>query len=75
MIDARGGTVLPGLIDAHCHAYGIELNMLVTESQPLSYVALPAARRLACLRWPAGSPPSATRPVATPAWPGRSPRD
>jgi imidazolonepropionase-like amidohydrolase len=25
VIDARGGTVLPGLIDAHCHAYGIDL--------------------------------------------------
>src|ERR1700690_3569106 len=44
--DARGGTVLPGLIDAHCHAYGISLDMMATESQPLSYVALAAARRL-----------------------------
>jgi imidazolonepropionase-like amidohydrolase len=47
VIDARGGTVLPGLIDAHCHAYGISLDMMATESQPLSYVALAAARRLA----------------------------
>ena len=47
VIDARGSTVLPGLIDAHCHAYGIDLNMLVTESLPLSYVALSGARRLA----------------------------
>jgi imidazolonepropionase-like amidohydrolase len=47
VIDARGGTVLPGLIDAHCHAYGIDLDMLATESTPLSYVALAAARRLA----------------------------
>lgn len=47
MIDARGGTVLPGLVDAHCHAYGIDLNMMVTESLPLSYVALSGARRLA----------------------------
>jgi imidazolonepropionase-like amidohydrolase len=38
--------VLPGLIDAHCHAYGIGLDMMATESQPLSYVALAAARRL-----------------------------
>ena len=38
---------LPGLIDAHCHAYGISLDMMATESQPLSYVALAAARRLA----------------------------
>ncbi|MET3803340.1 imidazolonepropionase-like amidohydrolase [Nakamurella sp. UYEF19] len=47
VIDARGGTVLPGLIDAHCHAYGIDLNMLALESRPLSYVALAGARRLA----------------------------
>jgi imidazolonepropionase-like amidohydrolase len=46
VIDARGRTVLPGLIDAHCHAYGIDLNMLELESRPLSYVALLAARRL-----------------------------
>jgi hypothetical protein len=45
VIDARGGTVLPGLIDAHCHAYGISLDMMATESQPLSYVALAVARR------------------------------
>ncbi|XVV15853.1 amidohydrolase family protein [Actinoplanes sp. CA-131856] len=47
VIDARGRTVLPGLIDAHCHAYGIDLNMLSLESRPLSYIALAAAKRLA----------------------------
>jgi imidazolonepropionase-like amidohydrolase len=46
VIDARGRTVLPGLIDAHCHAYGIDLDLLAIESRPLSYVALKAARRL-----------------------------
>ena len=46
VIDARGGTVLPGLIDAHCHAYGISLDGSATESTPLSYVALVGARRL-----------------------------
>jgi len=46
VIDARGRTVLPGLIDAHCHAYGIDLDMLALESRPLSYVALAAAKRL-----------------------------
>lgn len=45
--DARGGTVLPGLIDAHFHAYGISLDMLAIEGRPLSYVALMGARRLA----------------------------
>jgi imidazolonepropionase-like amidohydrolase len=47
VVDARGGTVLPGLIDAHCHAYGISLDMLEIEGSPLSYVALAGARRLA----------------------------
>lgn len=47
VLDARGRTVLPGLIDAHCHAYGIDLDLLKLESAPLSYVALVAARRLA----------------------------
>ncbi|WP_369138039.1 metal-dependent hydrolase family protein [Modestobacter versicolor] len=47
VLDARGRTVLPGLIDAHCHAYGISLDMMAIESRPLSYVALAAARRLA----------------------------
>ncbi len=46
VIDARGGTVLPGLIDAHCHAYGIDLDLFALQSRPLSYVALVAARRL-----------------------------
>jgi imidazolonepropionase-like amidohydrolase len=47
VLDARGRTVLPGLIDAHCHAYGISLDMTAIETRPLSYVALAAARRLA----------------------------
>jgi imidazolonepropionase-like amidohydrolase len=49
VIDARGGTVLPGLIDAHCHAYGISLDMLAIEGRPLSYVAFAGARRLAAV--------------------------
>lgn len=40
------GTVIPGLIDAHCHAYGISLNGTWIESRELSYVALVAAQRL-----------------------------
>lgn len=46
VIDARGGTVLPGLIDAHCHAYGISLDMMGLEANRLSYVALVASTRL-----------------------------
>jgi imidazolonepropionase-like amidohydrolase len=47
VLNAAGGTVLPGLIDAHFHAYGIGLDLLGIESRPLSYVALAGARRLA----------------------------
>ena len=72
VIDARGGTVLPGLIDAHCHAYGISLDMMATESQPLSYVALAAARRLGralargftTVRDPAGGDAGLARAIA-----------
>lgn len=46
VVDARGGTVLPGLIDAHCHAYGVSLDLLAIEGAPLSYLALTGARRL-----------------------------
>ncbi|MEV6812744.1 amidohydrolase family protein [Micromonospora sp. NPDC051296] len=46
VIDARGGTVIPGLIDAHFHAYGTELDLLALESSPLSYLALAGAQRL-----------------------------
>src|SRR6201996_2602302 len=72
VIDARGGTVLPGLIDAHCHAYGISLDMMATESQPLSYVALAAAHRLGralargftTVRDPAGGDAGLARAIA-----------
>jgi imidazolonepropionase-like amidohydrolase len=47
VIDARGRTVLPGLIDAHVHAYGVSLSLLDNETSPLSYLALAGARRLA----------------------------
>src|SRR4051812_14306676 len=46
VIDAEGGTVLPGLIDAHFHAYGTCMDILTVESEPLSYLALAAAPRL-----------------------------
>jgi imidazolonepropionase-like amidohydrolase len=46
VIDARGGTIVPGLIDAHFHAYAVGLDPLWIEASPLSYVALAAARRL-----------------------------
>ena len=46
VIEARGRTVLPGLIDAHFHAYGISLHAFQFDAAPLSYVALRGARRL-----------------------------
>lgn len=45
-IDARGGVVTPGFIDAHLHAYALSLNLLKNETQLLSYSALVARRRL-----------------------------
>ncbi|NJC24101.1 imidazolonepropionase-like amidohydrolase [Arthrobacter pigmenti] len=46
VIDARGKVVIPGLIDAHFHAYGISLDGFEYERGPLSYSALVGARRL-----------------------------
>jgi imidazolonepropionase-like amidohydrolase len=46
VVDARGGTILPGLIDAHFHAYGVSLDTLAIAAGPLSYVALKGATRL-----------------------------
>lgn len=31
IIDAKGGTVTPGLIDAHCHFYGLGLNQQIVD--------------------------------------------
>ena len=45
-LSGAGGTVVPGLIDCHCHAYGISLDGAWIESRELSYVALVAAERL-----------------------------
>jgi imidazolonepropionase-like amidohydrolase len=45
-LSGAGGTVIPGLIDCHCHAYGISLDGAWIESRELSYVALVAAERL-----------------------------
>jgi imidazolonepropionase-like amidohydrolase len=47
VLDARGGTVVPGLIDAHFHAYAAGLDTLLIHAAPLSYVALEGSRRLA----------------------------
>ena len=46
VIDARGGVAMPGLIDAHFHAYGVSLDGLLIETSPLSYIALKGGQRL-----------------------------
>ncbi|MDR1833762.1 MAG: amidohydrolase family protein [Propionibacteriaceae bacterium] len=46
VLDARGASVTPGLLDAHCHAYGVSLSLDEMEHWPLSLIALKAARRL-----------------------------
>jgi imidazolonepropionase-like amidohydrolase len=46
VLDAHGGTVTPGLIDAHFHAYATGLDGLIIEATPLSYVALAGSVRL-----------------------------
>ena len=35
VIDVRGKTLMPGLIDAHCHVLGSSLRVTDTEAQPL----------------------------------------
>jgi imidazolonepropionase-like amidohydrolase len=39
VIDVGGKTLMPGLIDAHCHVLGSSLKVTETETQPLTYVA------------------------------------
>jgi imidazolonepropionase-like amidohydrolase len=71
VIDARGRTVVPGLIDAHFHAYGTSLDLWQVETSPLSYVALAAARRLGAalhrgfttVRDPAGGDPGLAKAI------------
>lgn len=46
IIDAGGKVLVPGLIDAHFHAYGVGLGGLDVERSPLSYSALVGAQRL-----------------------------
>ena len=67
VLDAQGRTVLPGLIDAHCHAFATYLTG--TEGIPMTYVGIMGARRLAAalrrgfttVRDPAGGDPAFAR--------------
>ncbi len=45
-LDASGGWLLPGLIDAHFHAYATSMDGLENERGPLSYAAINGTRRL-----------------------------
>ena len=45
-LDASGQWVLPGLIDAHFHAYATSMDGLENERGPLSYAAINGVRRL-----------------------------
>ncbi|WP_115787197.1 metal-dependent hydrolase family protein [Arthrobacter silvisoli] len=46
VLDVAGKTVVPGLIDAHFHAYAVGLGGFEVEKGPLSYAALVGAKRL-----------------------------
>ncbi|WP_152364284.1 metal-dependent hydrolase family protein [Microlunatus speluncae] len=46
VIDAAGGTIMPGLIDAHLHAFAIGLTGELQEVTPRTYVGVKATRRL-----------------------------
>lgn len=45
-IDGSGKWIIPGLIDAHFHAYAVSMDGFEIERGPLSYAALSGARRL-----------------------------
>jgi imidazolonepropionase-like amidohydrolase len=46
VVDLRGRTLMPGLIDAHCHVLGSTLKVAEIETQPLTYVSHHATRML-----------------------------
>ena len=46
VVDVAGKTLMPGLIDAHCHVLGASLKVADVETQPLTYLAGYAAKML-----------------------------
>ena len=46
VVDVAGKTLMPGLIDAHCHVLGSSLRVTDVEAQPLTYVASYASKML-----------------------------
>lgn len=45
-LDVSGSWIIPGLSDAHFHAYGLSMDGFENERGPLSYAALNGAKRL-----------------------------
>ncbi|MEV4775990.1 metal-dependent hydrolase family protein [Microbacterium sp. LWH12-1.2] len=45
-LDAEGGWLIPGLIDAHFHAYATSMDGIENERGPLSYAAINGTKRL-----------------------------
>lgn len=45
-VDAKGRTLIPGLIDAHLHAYASEFDGFGIDSSPVSFIALQGSRKL-----------------------------
>ena len=39
IVDLKGATLMPGLIDAHFHAYAVEVDFLKLESYPATYLS------------------------------------
>ena len=46
VVDVAGKTLMPGMIDAHCHVLGSSLRVTDVETQPLTYVASYASKML-----------------------------
>ena len=46
VVNVAGRTLMPGLIDAHCHVLGSSLRVTDVETQPLTYVASYASKML-----------------------------
>ena len=78
-IDARGGYILPGLIDTHVHVTGEGADLIALAQQPFSYMFYKAiqylARTLECgvttVRDAGGADAGVKKAVTTASSPGR----
>ncbi len=48
VVDVAGKSLMPGLIDAHCHVLGASLKVTEVETHPLTYVASYASKSPHC---------------------------